>query len=67
MTSSGGIGGQRSVISPVPAHSRTVLIPSTADALSGNCPETARTVPSGAFNLNLKETPRHGRVRTFQP
>lgn len=43
-----------SVISPIPAYSRTALMPDTAACLSGKDRETATTSPSGALSLNLK-------------
>jgi hypothetical protein len=49
-----GVVGHRSVMWPIPAYSRTSLIPATADGLSGKERETATTVPSGAVILNLK-------------
>jgi hypothetical protein len=48
------ISGQRSVIRPIPAYSRTALMPETAPDLSENGLEMATTVPSGALSLNLK-------------
>lgn len=42
------------MIWPIPAYSRTSLIPATAEDLSGKERETAITVPSGAVILNLK-------------
>jgi hypothetical protein len=49
-----GTSGQRSVIRPMPAYSRTALMPETAADLSENGLEMATTVPSGALSLNLK-------------
>lgn len=46
--------GQRSVTSPVPAHSRAAAIPAATAALSSNGPETAISVPSGASSRNRK-------------
>lgn len=42
------------MIWPIPAYSRTSLIPATAEGLSGKERETAITVPLGAVILNLK-------------
>lgn len=42
-----GTSGHRSVIRPIPAYSRTAVMPATAAALSGNGRERAIRVPSG--------------------
>lgn len=47
------LAGQRSLISPIPAHSRTASMAATADDLSPYAPDTASSVPSGAVSLNL--------------
>ncbi len=44
--------GQRSVTSPMPAHSRTAAMPATAAGLSLNAADSATTVPSGALSRN---------------